>query len=88
MYSKDFRTDEEMKRTLIKKAIETLPNAYTPYSLYKVGAAVLMRSGNIYTGVNVENADFPATVCAERNAIHHAIAEGEKEIVADRKNVV
>lgn len=82
MYTKDIRKDEEMKRTLIKKAIEKLPNAYTPYSLYKVGAAVLMRSGNIYTGVNVENADYPATVCAERNAIHHAIAEGEKEIVA------
>ena len=82
MYEKDFRKDEDMKRALIERAIEVLPNSYAPYSNYKVGAAVLMRSGNIYTGVNVENADFPATNCAERNAIQHAITEGEKEIVA------
>ena len=82
MYDKDFRNDEDMKRTLIEKAIAALPNSYAPYSKYNVAAAVLMSTGNIYTGVNVENAGFSATVCAERNAIHHAIAEGEKEIVA------
>ena len=71
-----------MKRALIERAIEVLPNSYAPYSHYNVGAAVLMRSGKVYTGVNVENADLPATNCAERSAIQHAIAEGEKEIVA------
>lgn len=82
MYNKDIRKDDEMKRALIERAIAALPNSYAPYSNYNVGAAVLMRSGSIYTGVNVENADFPATNCAERNAIQHAVAEGEKEIVA------
>ena len=68
MYDKDIRKDEEMKRLLIEKAVETLPNSYAPYSKYNVAAAALFDSGNIYTGVNVESASLGATICAERNA--------------------
>ena len=74
--------DKNMISKLITAALEVLPKAYAPYSHFDVGAAVLMSSGKIYTGVNVENASYPNGICAERNAIFHAIAEGEKEIVA------
>ena len=67
---------------LIRRAIEQRKAAYAPYSKFYVSAAVLMDSGNIYTGVNVENASYPAGICAERNAIFHAIACGEKRIRA------
>lgn len=82
MYDKDIRQDEEMKRTLIEKAIEVLPNSYAPYSRYNVAAAALFDSGNIYTGVNVESASLGATICAERNAIFHAVACGERKLLA------
>lgn len=82
MYDKDIRKDEEMKRRLIKMATEKLPNSYAPYSRYNVAAAALFDSGNIYTGVNVESASFGMTICAERNAIFHAIAEGERRLLA------
>lgn len=67
---------------LIRMAMENQKNSYAPYSHYNVSAAVLMGSGKIYLGVNVENASYPAGICAERNAIFHAIQEGEREIVA------
>lgn len=67
---------------LIRIAIENQKNSYAPYSGYNVSAAVLTDSGNVYTGVNVENASFPAGVCAERNAICHAVNCGERVIVA------
>ena len=73
---------EEMKKQLIEAAIGVLPNSYAPYSKYNVAAAALFDSGKIYTGVNVESASFGATICAERNAIFHAIAEGEKKLIA------
>ena len=82
MYDKDIRNDQDMKRTLIEKALEVLPNSYAPYSHYNVAAAVLMSSGKIYTGVNVESASLTATICAERNAIFSAVAEGERKIIA------
>lgn len=82
MYEKDIRKDEEMKRLLIEKAVEKLPNSYAPYSKYNVAAAALFDSGKIYTGVNVESASLGATICAERNAIFHAIAEGERKLIA------
>lgn len=82
MYDKDIRKDEEMKRLLIEKAVETLPNSYAPYSKYNVAAAALFDSGKIYTGVNVESASLGATICAERNAIFHAVAEGERKLIA------
>ena len=67
---------------LIRRALEQQPAAYAPYSGYQVAAAVLMDSGKIYTGVNVENASYPAGICAERNAISHAAACGERKIIA------
>ena len=70
------------KKQLIRLALESLKNSYAPYSGYNVAAAVLCSSGKIYTGVNVENASYPAGICAERNAISHAVACGEKEITA------
>ena len=82
MYDKDIRKDEEMKRTLIEKAIDALPNSHAPYSNYNVAAAALMSSGKIYTGVNVENVAFSPSICAERNAIFPAITEGENELIA------
>ena len=82
MYNKDVRKDEEMKRRLIEMAIEKLPNSYAPYSRYNVAAAALFDSGEIYTGVNVESASLGMTLCAERNAIFHAVAEGERKLLA------
>ena len=67
---------------LLKKANEAMERAYVPYSKFKVGAAVLMASGKVYTGCNIENASFGATNCAERTAIFKAISEGETEIKA------
>ncbi len=67
---------------LICKALSVQKHSYAPYSQFHVAAAVLCDSGKIYTGVNMENASFPAGTCAERNAIAHAIAEGEKKIRA------
>lgn len=76
---KDGNFDREK---LIRLAIESRKNAYAPYSGFRVAAAVLMNSGKVYIGVNVENASYPAGICAERNAIFHAVACGENRIVA------
>ena len=67
---------------LIRRALEQQQYAYAPYSGYFVSAAVLTDSGKIYTGVNVENASYPAGICAERNAIFHAVACGKRKITA------
>lgn len=67
---------------LVKCAFDALPKSYAPYSNFNVAAAVLCDSGKIYTGVNVEDASYRAGICAERNAIFHAIAEGERHIRA------
>ena len=56
--------------------------AYCPYSNFPVGAAVLTSDGSIFAGCNVENAAFGSTICAERNAVLHAIAKGKREILA------
>jgi cytidine deaminase len=63
---------------LIQAAIDVRQRAYAPYSHYPVGAALLTQEGNIYTGVNVENAVYPLTMCAERTAVFQAVAEGEQ----------
>jgi cytidine deaminase len=70
------------REALIVQAREARERAYAPYSRYKVGAALLGRSGRIYTGVNVENAVYPLTTCAERAAVAKAVSEGEQEFVA------
>ncbi len=67
----------EMRETLIQKAVHARDWAYAPYSEYAVGAAVLTESGKIYDGVNVENAVYPLTICAERVAIFKAVSRGE-----------
>lgn len=64
---------------LIKNAFEAQKMSYSPYSNFKVGAALLSRSGKIYTGCNVENAAYSPTNCAERTAFFKAISEGETE---------
>ena len=63
---------------LIHKAIAAREFAYAPYSNFCVGAALLTKSGKIYTGCNVENASYGLSLCAERNAMSNAIAAGEK----------
>lgn len=70
-----------MNEMLVKLAVSSLKKAYAPYSKFRVGAAVLTKSGKIFTGVNIENASYGATVCAERVAIFKAVSEGETEIV-------
>ena len=67
---------------LIKEAIKARENAYCPYSNFKVGAAVLFEDGEIYTGCNVENASFGATMCAERTAIFTAVSKGNTKLKA------
>lgn len=67
------------EKELIEEAKKALAYAYVPYSHFKVGAALQTKSGKVYTGCNIENASFGATICAERTAIAKAISEGEKE---------
>lgn len=71
-------TDNE----LIEIARQYRENAYTPYSHFKVGAAVLTASGKVYGGCNIENSSYGLTNCAERTAIFKAVSEGEREFAA------
>jgi cytidine deaminase len=78
---------------LIKEAEAAREKAYTPYSKFNVGAALLTNGGKIYRGCNIENAAYSMTNCAERTAIFKAISEGDKEfaaiaVVADTKRPV
>lgn len=63
-------------------AQEALDKAYAPYSNFNVGAAVLTKSGKVYSGVNIENAAYGVSLCAERSALSSAISNGEKDIEA------
>ncbi len=67
---------------IIKAAKKARILAYAPYSHYLVGAALLGESGKIYTGVNVENAAYPTSICAERTAVFKAVSEGEQSFKA------
>jgi len=71
-------TDEE-RQALIEQANQARRHAYAPYSNYPVGAALRTKSGKAFTGVNVENAAYPTTMCAERTAVYKAVSEGERE---------
>ena len=72
----------EKRSALIQTALDVRVYAYAPYSHYRVGAALMTKKGNIYTGVNVENGAYPMTICAERTAVVKAVSEGEKEFIA------
>jgi cytidine deaminase len=67
---------------LAARAVQARQWAYAPYSNYQVGAALLTASGKVYDGVNVENAAYPSTICAERTAVVKAVSEGERAFVA------
>ena len=71
--SKTYHTSQ-----LIETAIEQLKYSYTPYSGFKVGAALLAKNGTVYTGCNIENAAYTPTNCAERTAFFKAVSEGGK----------
>lgn len=70
------------KKQLVKKAKDALKHAYVPYSNFPVGAAVLMEDGSIYDGVNIENASYGLTNCAERTALFKAFSEGGRSVKA------
>ena len=67
---------------LMKLAVKAREKSYSPYSNFKVGAALLGKSGKVYLGCNIENAAYTPTNCAERTAIFKAVSEGEKEFSA------
>lgn len=69
-------------KDLYRIAEKALENAYAPFSKFKVGAALLTKTGEVFTGVNIENSSFGATICAERTAFVKAISEGNREFEA------
>jgi cytidine deaminase len=85
--------DEQSKRKLIEEASKAREHAYAPYSKFKVGAAVLTEDGSIFSGSNIENASYGATICAEQVAIFKAVTAGHRHIsaaavIADLKDPV
>ena len=73
---------DDVRQTLIERAIAVRQWAYAPYSNYRVGAALLADSGRIYDGINVENAAYGSSICAERTALVKAVSEGERRFEA------
>ena len=76
--------DKKLIEEMIDLAIEQLNYSYTPYSGFKVGAALLTKEGKIYKGCNIENAAYTPTNCAERTAFFKAVSEGERAFQALR----
>lgn len=74
--------DKKLTEEMIDLAIEQLKYSYTPYSGFKVGAALLTEDGKLYTGCNIENAAYTPTNCAERTAFFKAVSEGERRFKA------
>lgn len=78
-------------KALVEKAREGMKNSYSPYSNFKVGAAIVTSTGEVFTGCNIENASFGGTNCAERTALFKAVSEGHKKfskiaIISDSKD--
>ncbi len=71
-----------MEQQLMQRAIDALSASYAPYSHFHVAAALLCEDGTVYTGVNIENAAYSATVCAERTAIFQAVNQGHRSFRA------
>ncbi|XP_017793330.1 PREDICTED: cytidine deaminase-like [Habropoda laboriosa] len=87
----DFTALEPVIQTLIKKGVAVREYSYSPYSKFKVGAAILCNDGTIFTGCNVENASYPVSTCAERTAIVKAVSEGRRNfkaltVIGDQEN--
>ncbi len=74
--------NNDKKQELADLAVEMRKRSYVPYSRYAVGAALLTKSGRIFTGCNIENAAYPVTICAERTAIFKAVSEGYMDFEA------
>ena len=70
---------DDYDRELYKKAYDNLDKAYVPYSNFPVSAVLVDKDGNEYTGVNIENASYPVTICAERTAMSKAVSEGVRD---------
>ncbi|OUL28510.1 cytidine deaminase [Nostoc sp. 106C] len=87
------RLSNEERNLLLQAAQEARKQAYVPYSNFRIGAAILTRKGNIFTGCNIENASYSLTICAERVAVSAAIAQEGSDnftinaiaVVTDRK---
>ena len=73
---------KEKREQLIHRAVKVRQNAFAPYSKYSVGAALLTKNGRVFQGVNVENAAYPLTMCAERSAIFSAVSDGIRDFSA------
>lgn len=78
----DNKLDKDTLNALAEAAVAVKKNSYSPYSRFKVGAAVLADDGKIYAGTNIENASYGLTVCAERNAMFKGVGEGKRKFVA------
>lgn len=75
-------TEETTLQKLLKSAVQAKENSYSPYSKFRVGAALLCADGTIVTGCNIENAAFSPTICAERTAVVKAVSEGKRSFTA------
>jgi cytidine deaminase len=73
---------DQQRTELVERAVRAMQRAYAPYSKYHVGAALLTEGGRVFEGVNVENAAYPAGICAERSAIFAAVSSGERQFKA------
>ena len=81
MVKQEENQEMQLNKDLLARAKEMLAFAYAPYSKFRVGAALLGKSGNIYTGCNIENASYGACLCAERTAIAKGVSQGETEFL-------